>query len=122
MKNDCRNAKSHFQMTFSLSSTSCLLKLSSAEQGPCLHYDIGDAVHFLLSLANVKVAYYSFIRFKSEKSTFSLIMKKLPCRFFLLCKDVLCSPGAYVVNESPVRLSGCKGATYINVLRGHQET
>ena len=32
------------------------------------------------------------------------------------------SPGAYVVNESPVRLSGCKGATYINVLRGHQGT
>ena len=30
------------------------------------------------------------------------------------------SPGAYVVNESPVRLSGCRGATYINVLRGHQ--
>ena len=29
------------------------------------------------------------------------------------------SQGAYVVNESPVRLSGCKGATYINVLRRH---
>ena len=27
MKNDCKNAKSHFQITFSLSSTSCLLKL-----------------------------------------------------------------------------------------------
>ena len=27
MKNDCRNAKSHFQMTFSLSWSSCLLKL-----------------------------------------------------------------------------------------------
>ena len=27
MKNDCRNAKLHFQMTFSLSSSSCLLKL-----------------------------------------------------------------------------------------------
>ena len=27
LKNDCRNAKLHFQMTFSLSSTSCLLKL-----------------------------------------------------------------------------------------------
>ena len=27
MKNDCRNAKLHFQMTFSLPSTSCLLKL-----------------------------------------------------------------------------------------------
>ena len=26
-KNDYRNAKAHFQMTFSLSSTSCLLKL-----------------------------------------------------------------------------------------------
>ena len=26
MKNDCRNAKLHFQMTFSLPSTSCLLK------------------------------------------------------------------------------------------------
>ena len=27
MKNDCRNSKFHFQMTFSLPSTSCLLKL-----------------------------------------------------------------------------------------------
>ena len=27
LKNDCRNAKLHFQMTFSLPSTSCLLKL-----------------------------------------------------------------------------------------------
>ena len=27
MKTDCRNAKLHFQMTFSLPSTSCLLKL-----------------------------------------------------------------------------------------------
>ena len=27
IKNDCRNAKLHFQMTFSLPSTSCLLKL-----------------------------------------------------------------------------------------------
>ena len=27
MKNDCRNVKSHFQMTLSLSSTSSLLKL-----------------------------------------------------------------------------------------------
>ena len=27
MKNDCRNAKLHFHMTFSLSSTSCLRKL-----------------------------------------------------------------------------------------------
>ena len=35
---------------------------------------------------------------------------------------LLFSPGAYVVNESPLRLSGCKGATYINVLRGHQGT
>ena len=32
------------------------------------------------------------------------------------------SPGAYVVTQSPVRLSGCKGATYINVLRRHQGT
>lgn len=27
----------------------------SAEQGPCLNYDIGDAVHFLLSFENVKI-------------------------------------------------------------------
>ena len=39
-----------------------------------------------------------------------------------LCRRRYYSPGAYVVNESPVRLSGCKGATYINVLRGHQGT
>ena len=34
LKIDCRNAKLHFQMTFSLPSPSCLLKLSIAIDGP----------------------------------------------------------------------------------------
>ena len=33
LPNDCSNAKLHFQMTFSLSSTSCLLKLMSVWDG-----------------------------------------------------------------------------------------
>ena len=44
------------------------------------------------------------------------------CKYKVSLNFLLFSPGAYVVNESPVRLSGCKGATYITVLRGHQGT
>lgn len=32
-----------------------------AEQGPCLNYDIGDAVHFLLSFENVKVSHMVYV-------------------------------------------------------------
>ena len=34
LRNDCRNGALHFQITFSLSSTSCLLKLSSVQTRP----------------------------------------------------------------------------------------
>ena len=37
MKNDCRNAKSHIEMTFSLSSTSCLLKFPTEK----VHGNVG---------------------------------------------------------------------------------
>lgn len=33
----------------------------STEQGPCLNYDIGDAVHFLLSFENVKVSLMVYV-------------------------------------------------------------
>jgi len=36
LKNNCRNAKFHFQMTFLLPSTSCLLKLPNDEEPPKL--------------------------------------------------------------------------------------
>ena len=45
MKNDCRKAKLDFQVTFSLPSTSCLLKLpsfDSAHVAPSLVYDMAS--------------------------------------------------------------------------------
>ena len=58
----------------------------------------------------------------STKTVFSKMTKNSGFSIVGKVSGLNDSPGAYVVTESPVRLSGCKGATYINVLRGHQGT
>ena len=91
LKIDCRNAKLHFQMTFSLPSPSCLLKLPSASFGRLHHRLWSDhGIHLSTKFGVYRTVVLTTLLYGSESWTwYRRHVKKLD-HFLLRCLRQIC--------------------------------